>query len=71
MMLAGAACLVLALVFGFTMHVPAITVILIVLMVLCGIAGFVLAVVGATRAGAEVDQIVRDEKERQSRYPNG
>jgi hypothetical protein len=60
MILAGLGCLIVA-VIGFAVHVTVLGVIFLVLMVLCGIAGFALAVAGYNRTKAEVDQLLREQ----------
>jgi hypothetical protein len=70
MIYASAGCLVAAGVFG-AVHIMALAIVFGGLLVVCGIAAVALAWGAYSRGNAEIDQLVRDEKARQNRNPNG
>ena len=70
MILAGLGCLIIALI-GYAAHVVALGAAFLVLMILCGVAGLVMAVRGYNRTKVEVDQILREQNSLRDRHLEG
>lgn len=70
MILAALGCLIVA-VIGFAAHVVALGVAFLVLMIVSGIAGFVMAVRGYDKTKVEVDQIMREQNALKDRHLEG
>ena len=67
MILAAFACLVVA-VIGFATHTVILGVIFIVLMLACGITGFLLAMSAYRKLKGETDQMLRDQAASKDRF---